>query len=422
MPRPAPSVALRVDLAQARAHWHRLQGLGAPVAGTLEEVVAATGWPRTLGGVDVYLALRARVPGMTRRALEEAVDARRLQVIPAVRGCIYLVPAPQVPLVMRVAEDQYRKRADREFERAGIAEKEIAGTGEAVLAALRQGALTTDALRRAMPEGAVRSLGERGKKVGLSSTLPPALRHLEFEGRVERALDGGRLDTERYLWRLPAKNPFAGAHVPGDAAARHAEIARIFLRSSGPASVKDFAEWAALSQRDARAALEAGPVVTVAVDGYADDAFLLEEQLPALREKNGRSGGARFSFLPFEDNYLVLHGGPRLLVDPRHHDRKIPVWGQSRGTTIGDAKHISLRALVEGDAVTGLWEFDPGSAAVVFTTFDPLPPARRKALQALADDVGRFLGDEMGHAKSFTLDTTEAVQDRARQIKAAKTR
>jgi len=54
----------------------------------------------------------------------------------------------------------------------------------------------------------VRSLGEKGKKLGLSSTLPPALRTLEFEGRIERTLEGGRLDSERYLWRLPARERF----------------------------------------------------------------------------------------------------------------------------------------------------------------------------------------------------------------------
>jgi hypothetical protein len=58
MPRPEP--ALRVDLSRARAFWHRRQGLAEPVGGTLEEVVTSTGWPRTLGGVDVYLAVRAR--------------------------------------------------------------------------------------------------------------------------------------------------------------------------------------------------------------------------------------------------------------------------------------------------------------------------------------------------------------------------
>lgn len=70
MPAGAPALGLR--LAQARAHWVRCQGLDAPVGGPIEEVVARTGWVRTLGGVDVYLATFARVPGMTQADLERA--------------------------------------------------------------------------------------------------------------------------------------------------------------------------------------------------------------------------------------------------------------------------------------------------------------------------------------------------------------
>ena len=136
MARSTITPALTVSLERVRAHWHRKQGLDEPIQGSVEEVVAATGWLRTLGGVDAYLAMRARVPGMKRRQLDEAVEQSRLQVIPAVRGCIYLVPRPEVPLVLRIAEEQHRKRADREHEKAGIAPKELADVGEAVLKAL----------------------------------------------------------------------------------------------------------------------------------------------------------------------------------------------------------------------------------------------------------------------------------------------
>lgn len=102
---------------------------------------------------------------------------------------------------------------------------------------------TTDALRRRLPAGAVRSLGERGKKVGVGSVLPVALRLLELSGRVERPLEGGRLDSERYLWRVAKESLPPLAKVPTDAAARNAELFRIFLSWAGPAPLKDFASW-----------------------------------------------------------------------------------------------------------------------------------------------------------------------------------
>jgi hypothetical protein len=412
----APTPALTLSLDRARAHWHRRQGLTEPVSGTLEEVVAATGWPRTLGGADVYLAVRARVPGLSRKQLDEAVAQSRLQVTPAVRGCIYLVPRAEVPLVLRVAEEQYLKRAEREHPKAGIASNELEDVGEAVLKALRKGPLSTDALRKALPEGVVRSLGEKGKKLGLSSTLPPALRHLEFEGRVERMLEGGRLDTERYLWRLAAKNPFTGAKVPAASTARYALLGALFFRQFGPATVEDFSTWAAISQRDAREALSTLPLVPVAIEGYSDEAFVLEADVAVLREK--LRAATTVSLLPSGDLYLVHHGGPAPLTDPRHHGVELPQWGSSKPGTLGEGRYMALRGLLDGDRLVGLWEYDPDAEAVVFHTFDALPPKRRRAVQALAEDVATFLREDVGHARSFTLDSTDTVRERAATIQA----
>ena len=412
---PTPAASLTLSLERARAHWWQRQGLAVPVKGKVDEVVAATGWPRTLGGSDVYLALRARVPGMARATLDQAVESGRLQVIPAVRGCIYLVPRAEVPLVLRVAEEQYRRRTERELLKVGVKEDELVALGNEVVKALRKGALSPDALRKALPEGAVRNLGEKGKKLGMSSPLPTALRYLEFEGKVERTLEGGRLDSERYDWRLPAKNPFAGAKVPSDPVARNAVIARRFFESAGPATLRELSSWTALAQKDARLAMDRLPLAPVTIEGYPEEAFVLEEEFPALR---GPAPAAKaLSFLPFEDNFIVLHGGPRLFVDPRHHGRTIPVWGTTRGTTLGDATHMSMRTLVDGARVAGLWEYDPDAKQIVFGTFDPLPPARRKVVEAQAADLSRFLREEIGHARSFVLDTENALRERARLVK-----
>ena len=408
------SAAVSISLERARAFWHRRQGLAEPGKGSIEEILAATSWPRTLGGVDVYLAVRARIPGLRRQELDEAVAQSRLQVIPAVRGCIYLVPRAQVPLVLRIAEDQARKRMDREMEKVGVEQSELADIGEAVLKALRKGPMTTDALRKALPEGTVRSLGEKGKKVGISSPLPPAMRYLEFEGKLERTLENGRLDTERYHWRIPAKSPFTGAKVPADAAERNVRLAEIFVRQAGPVTVADFAAWSALSQRDARAAFEKLPVVSVKVEDYDDEAFLLEQDMAALKES--APGATSISMLSF-DNYLTFHGGPGLFTDPKYRSREVSRWGNTKGTTLGDVKHIAARTLFDGERLVGFWEFDPSAGKVVFATFDPLPPKRKKAAQELAESVATFLKEDVGHARSFSLDTMEAVQERADLVK-----
>jgi hypothetical protein len=73
--------------------------------------------------------------------------------------------------------------------------------------------------------------------------------------------------------------------------------------------------------------------------------------------------------------------------------------------------------VLDADRLVGFWEFDPSSGKVVFATFDPLPPKRKKAVQELAEDVATFLKEDLGHARSFSLDTMDQVQERAALIK-----
>lgn len=408
-----PPPALAVPLEKARAFWHRRQGLAAPGRGAIEDVIDATGWPRTLGGVEVYLAVRARIPSLRRKDLDAAKEASRVQVIPAVRGCIYVVPRKDVPLMLRVAEDQARPRIDRDLERAAVKQSEVDALAGQVHALLKKGPLSTDGIRKALPEGAIRSLGELGKKIGLSSPLPPALRQLEFDGKVERTVEGGRLDTERYLWRVPEKNPFTGAKVPSSAAERHAAVARIYFRQAGPATLKDFATWAALSQTEARAAMGGTPLLPVLVDGYGE-AFILEEDLKPL--KDAGPAPATVSLLPLEDNYTVWHT-PAPLTAPQLHGREVETWGYMKDSTMGTARHMFMRPVLIGDQIGGVWELDPSAGKVVTFTFDGVGAVQRKALDALADGTAAFIQEDLGHARSFSLDTMEEVQARADRVK-----
>src|SRR5437764_15417287 len=103
---------LTLSLDQARALWWTKQALDNP-KGTLAEMLGASGWLRTLGGADVYLAARARRPGMTRADLDAVVAKDALVVRPAARGCIYLVPPGVVPDLMADNEVGWRKDTEK---------------------------------------------------------------------------------------------------------------------------------------------------------------------------------------------------------------------------------------------------------------------------------------------------------------------
>lgn len=405
---------VRLSRAEARAVCLLSQGLPAAPRADLLKALEATGFVRTLGGVDAYLAVRARVRGLPRADLDAAVARGDLKVLPAVRGCMYVVSKRDAPAALAFAGSLARARDTRDQEKAGLRKGEVERVADAVAATLsKTGPSTTDAIRRALPEGTLRSLGEAGKKVGVSSALGPALRRLEFAGRVERTPEGGRLDTERYLWR--AAGP--GARPPAiDAEAVRARVAEIFLGAAGLGTLRVFAAWTGLSQRDAKAAVAALETIPVEIEGEAEPHLALASRR-ALLEK-AKDAAAAVALLPFEDNLAALHGGPALFVDAAHHAIEVPNWGAPRTSRIADAKHMMLRAFVADGKLAGGWEYDPERRTVVWAPFDSVSPAARKALDALADETGRFLADELGHGRSYSLDTDEALAERAALLRA----
>src|SRR5688572_14622796 len=111
-------------LAQARALWWQKQAIGdATREGALATVIGGTGWLRTLGGTDVYLAVRARRPQLVRAELDEAVVAGALCVVPAARGCIYLVPSGVVSDLRKLNAEGWRKTTERSLAKAGSSMK-----------------------------------------------------------------------------------------------------------------------------------------------------------------------------------------------------------------------------------------------------------------------------------------------------------
>ncbi|NVB84140.1 MAG: hypothetical protein HOV81_37540 [Kofleriaceae bacterium] len=395
-----------LPLSQTRAHWWSRQRLGGAPKASLVEAIATSGWLRTLGGVDVYLAARARHAGMKRTDLDKLVHAGELRVVPAARGCIYLVPGSIVPDLMAWNADDFRASTKKDLEKAGKSLKDVEAIMPLVERALAKGPLSTDAIRKQLGS-AIPSFGEAGKKVGLSSPLPPALRMLENAGTIERTLDGGKLDSTTYLWRKvsgkparPSKDPFAA-------------IVTAFLGFAGPATVAQIAAWSGRAQRDIKAVLAKLPVTSIAVADLGE-AFVLSDQLAAVKAAKSPSGIAA---LAFEDNYLVNHGGLGVVSDPKHHAIEIAIWGGSKPETIGEAEHVLSRTIVVDGLVAGFWEVDPAANAAVWTTFDAAPSALAKKIDDVVQDAARFLLDEVGHARTYTQDSMELVQERANRIK-----
>ncbi len=413
-----PTSPLTLDQHQVRTVRLASQGFGSAATMPATRLVAHYGYVRTLGGCDAYLALRARHRTMHRAELDHAIERSDLQIVPAARGCIYLVPRSDVALCLRFADRMSAQRVAREHCKAGIDAGELETVAELAGAALKQhGPLTTDALRKAMPADSVRSLGERGKKVGISSPLPGALRRLEFDGRIERTPERGRADTERYLWRIAAKSPFAGTDLPEQPVELHALLLERFVAHAGVATLGAFAAWSGLSRRDAKAAVPHTDLVAVRIADHDEDAWTTTaiDRLLTMRDAVEQAT----AFLPFEDNLVHLHGGPGHLVDDEFLGLRLPKWNAAEQTTrLGDARFLSLRALIADGRLSGFWEYDPDNCLAVPHCFRRPSKAARQQIEELSASTSAFLRDEVGHGHSFALDADAELRTRLAQMRA----
>lgn len=83
----------------------------------------------------------------------------------------------------------------------------------------------------------------------------------------------------------------------------------------------------------------------------------------------------------------------------------------------GRAPRDAPLLLVDGE-VRGFWEVDVDAGEGVVAPFAPLPKARRAAVDEAGAALVRFLLDEIGHARSFSLDTDDEVRKRAAAVRA----
>ncbi len=388
-----------LTLARARCIWSHHQRLGG--AGEVDSVPG--GWIRSLGGVDPYLALLARDPKLHRADVDGLLSAGRLWVVPGVRGCIWLVPESDRALALRVSEAQARRRLARDIEKLEVPTRELDVLAQQVVAALADGPKTPKMLRSALPEGAVRSLGAAGKKIGHSTTLPTALRHLEWAGKLRRLHRGGRLDTNRYEWSLSEQDLVAGAS--SDPAAQALALAHRYFAWAGPATLGEFVAWSQLGKRIAKAAVAEAGLVEVAIEGVVELAYATGETLDAPVDE-------AVYLLPTQDNLLALRDGPARLVEGRHHERGVIGMG-GRVVPLGAASWLLQRPIVHLGTIIGLWEYDPETGGIVHATFEPLAGALAERLDARAKMVGRFMREELeGNAKAVAIDNERSIRKR----------
>jgi hypothetical protein len=384
-----------MDSATLRAWWWHRQGLdGSYVGKTPAEVLAGTGWARSVGGVGPYLTLWSR-GRISREGADAAVANAEIHELPAARGCTYVVPASDYALALLVGEgstDAERKQA----EKLGVTAKEIDKLCLAVVNALDRGPLTPDELKVAVGKAA-RSLGPEGAKKGLANTLPLALGDLQLTGVLRRIPMNGRLDQQRYRYTRWTPSPLSAYKLSKPEAM--VELARRYFQWAGPATV---AQYQSFSGQGVKAAKETlAPLGLIPMDS-GDPRLLFPQDREAL-----------LAFRPPKDRHYSLVSsldGISLL----RRDLKSLFEDADFGKAFSGLADLPSHAIIDRGRLVGLWEFDPDTNSIAWMCFGKKDKALESAVKATED----YVKDQLGDARSFSLDSPKSRAPRIAGLRA----
>ena len=375
---------LRVTAERAAA-----QLLSGPPAARAEEVA---GRLLAIQGQDprgARLAVRVRSQGLSAADIDHALTADRTLVISWLnRGTLHLVRSADYWMLHRLTTPQLETGCARRLAQEGIPPAAADRAAGLIERFLSDGPLT-----RAQLAGRLQSAGVRTEGQALVFLLfLTSLRGITVRGPMIGKQHAHVLARD-WLGAPPAADPDPGAALGW--------LARRYLAGHSPATDRDLAKWAGLPLRDARRALreiggdldegEDGLVrlarrpggVTGAADGTAEPA----DGASGAADGTVRSGRGHRD--PRSEPALPP---PRLLgvFDPLLHG-----W-QSRGPVLGRHEPEIVRggmfrsfALVAGRAA-GTWSVTGDQVSL--TLLEPVSAAHRRALEADAEDVRRFLG------------------------------
>lgn len=387
-----------------RAWWSHRQGLDGSLQGaTPAAVLERAGWARSVAGAGPYLTLFARA-GTSRADADAAVAALAIHELPSARGCTYVLPASDFALGLALGES-FGAAELNVARKLGVTDKEIATLCAAVEKALAKGTLSPDELRDATGK-ASRSLGEEGKKKGVTTTLPLALGVLQSTGAIRRVPVNGRLDQQRYNYTRWSPNPRDGFAL--DSVAQQTELARRWFSWVGPGTMKEFQWFSGLSGKAATAAV--APLKLVAAAGFPDRLLLPAHTDAFAAFKTPKS--PQYALVSSLDSIAAARRDASTLFDPDELARVLAVEKKQAGGALSD---LTNHAVLDRGRVIGLWEFDPDAQQIVCALFGRKPDAALKAEIARTE---AFVRDQLGDARAFSLDSPKA---RAPRIAALKT-
>jgi Winged helix DNA-binding domain len=393
-----------MNQSKLQAWWAHRQGLDGAMAGKpAAEVLEQAGWARSVGGVGPYLTLFSRA-GISREQVDADVAKTSIHELPSARGCTYVLPASDFALGLKLGQGFVGEI--KVAEKLGVTAKEIDKLCDAVLQALEKGPLDPDGLREATGK-AVRNLGAEGQKKGLTTTLPVALEKLQSTGDIRRIPVNGRLDQQRYKYALWKPNPLRNFKMSTEQA--YTELARRYFAWIGLASIAEFQWFSALGVKASKAAVE--PLKLEPLEPGGDRLMLPGDR--AKLEAFKPPQDPHYTLTSGIDSIALLRRDLKGLLNPKDMDRQVFLEKDTK--PLGGLADLPSHAILDRGRLVGLWEYDTASESIAWIAF----VKKDKALLEAVARTEKYVRDQLGDARSFSLDSPKSRAPRVAALRKA---
>ncbi len=361
------------------------------------------GWARSVGGVGPYLTLFSRA-GLSREKVDLELENTEIHELPSARSCTYVLPASDFALGLKLAQSFPGEM--KTAEKLGVTPKEIDKLCDRVIHALEKEPLDPDGLREVTGK-AVRNLGAEGKKKGLATTLPVALGKLQASGDIRRIPVNGRLDQQRYKYTLWRANPLRNFKLSVEET--YTELARRYFTWIGPARIAEFQWFSALGVKAAKAAVEPLKLEPIAA---GDDLFMLPGDRAKL-EAFKPPKDPHYTLTSGIDSIVLLRADLKGLLDPKDIDRQ--VFTEKEVKPLGTLPYLPSHVILDRGRVIGLWEYDTAEDSVAWISF----VKKDKALEDAVQRTEQYVREQLGDARSFSLDSPKSRAPRIAALRKA---
>ncbi|MGZ4125371.1 MAG: winged helix DNA-binding domain-containing protein [Actinomycetota bacterium] len=296
--------------------------------------------------------------------VDRALEAGSIIRTHVLRPTWHLVGREDVRWLLALTRPRIQRGNERRYRELGLDARLRARCERVIASALARGPMTRDEIADLLARAGIDQAGQR---------LPYILMHCELEAVICSGGLRGRQHTYALLDdRVPPEDP------PFDREGALAELARRYLASHGPATVKDLAWWSGLTVADVTRALgELGEDVrSRKLDGLT---FWMTASEPA------RAPAVRgVHLLHAYDELLVGFRPSRFVGDPRAEETRA-AWsepGPPRGVMLSNGR------------IAGLWRrtIEARALRIEMHPYERLPPGVIRALEATAARYGRFVG------------------------------